>query len=348
MLALPSTANASPWTLPEDSFAAQLAYSFSVADQEYLPTASATRQAFPLDGRFSSGQLDLAGRYGFTDKLEGEFGLAVKHLSYDAEPYLLPEGSYGSREEVYEESLVDFSDTRMGVSHIDAALRYNFLDVGGMVKLTSETALKLPTGYEAPQGTFAQNGSGPPTVQDDVALGDGQTDLTQSAQFGFFVPATATFGRVDAGFRLRFGSPGHQATGVVKLGQRLGDSVLVYGRLGGAYTVTEGEVIGQSVITDTPNRSSRALGPNRRTVDLRLDRDFLQLGGGVIVQLGDFEVQASYSYIPVGRNIPALHTATLGSVFTIPDAMGEADETEDAAESAADESSQSETADASE
>lgn len=314
-------ATASPWTLPQDDFALDLGYNFQFADDEYL--ADGSHQAFPLDGRFTSSRLSLGGRYGFTDRVEGAVRLTFKQVSYESTPYLMgaPEGEeFGNRSEVYDQRLVDFSETRIGAGDFHFKGRYNFYDNGNLLKLTAETDLKLPGGYEEPKGTFADGKPSPGSVQDDVTLGDGQVDLTPSLLFGGYLPATRTFGRVDVGYSFRFGPPGDQIVGGAKIGQNIGSNVIVFAGANGAYTHGDGESIGTSFITRSPELSARELSSSDiETIDVTLDKSFLQATGGIIFRISPAELQFTYSHIVLGENLPQIQTASVRTVFTFQD-----------------------------
>lgn len=327
VLALPTTAAASPWTIPQDELTTSLTYNFQYADSEHLPDG--THQAFPLDGEFTSSRLELGFRYGFTDRFEGAMRLSFKQVSYQSEPFLKGKGDdsdFGSRQEVYEKRLVDFSDTRIGAADFHFTGRYNLFDHRNLIKLTSETDLKLPAGYEEPKGTF-EGDSPSGAVQDDVTLGDGQVDLTQKIVAGGYLPTTRSFARLGAGYSVRFGVPGHQLVGGVKLGQNIGDNVVVFAGTNGAYTVTDGQVIGKSFITRSPELSGRELtGGQIEPVDITLDKDYLQASGGIIFRLDAAELQFNYTRMLVGRNIPQLQTFSVSTVFSFADVTAEDDE----------------------
>ena len=112
--------------------------------------------------------------------------------------------------------VVDFDATSLGAADLDLFARYNLYR--GPVVITPEVRLKVPLGYAPPSGTFEDLNTSFAT-SDDVALGDGQVDLTTSMLFGTYLPWTRTFARADVGFNARFGGPGHQLLANAKVGQ---------------------------------------------------------------------------------------------------------------------------------
>lgn len=315
-------AEASPWTLPKDLLLLSLNYDFQFAEQEYLPDG--TFQSFPLNGRFSSSTLRLGGRYGLTSKFEFAAELMVKSVNYAADPVILalPEGQDSVDLDEARASIVDFSSNRLGPADMYLTARYNFVKT--MFALANETRIKLPTGYKPPQGTFDQETG---AVADDVALGDGQTDLENSILVGVFLPETRTFARADLGFRLRFGGPGHQVIGGAKIGQSIGQHLVIFGGASGAYTVNEGEVIGSTLISTVDDLQSSEVEPgvNAVSVDLRLDKNWVSAEGGVLLPVGGVELQVAYSHVVHGANIPAIQTVSIGTAIRFDDLTAQAE-----------------------
>lgn len=310
------TGVASPWTLPQDQFALTLKTFHQSADKEFL--SDGHLQQFPLDGQFSATGMTFGGRYGFTDRFEGAFEFDLKQVHYRATPLLLALPEDNDDVGAVTGSIFNFSHATMGAGDVYAHGRYNF--VRGPLMVTSQTSLKLPTGYEAPSGTFADGVPDPTTVEDDVALGDGQADLTQRLLLGTYVAATRSFGRLGVGYSRRFGAPGDQLVGDISLGQFVGDKVLVVLGSNVAYTLFEGETIGQSFITRSPEKSAQELtADDVEAVDLSLDRDLVNIEAGVIWQLSTVELRASYSRIVAGKNIAQISAATLTVVYAIDD-----------------------------
>lgn len=318
-------ASASPWTVPKDKLLLSLNYDFAFAENEFLPDG--TYQSFPLDGQFTSSTLRVAGRYGFTSRLELSAELNVKTVTYTADP-IIPVFADNPDPEPLEvgdarASIKDFSSTVIGPADLFFTIRYNF--VRGLFAFANETRVKLPTGYEPPSGTFNDELE----VADDVALGDGQTDIEDSLLFGLFIPQTRTFGRADIGFRFRFGGPGHQAIGAVRVGQYVGEHVVLFAGTSGAYTVNEGEPIGDTFIATKDNLQADEvlIGDNTIPVELRLDKDWLQVEGGLLfLPKPGLEIQASYSQVLLGANIAAIHSVSIGTAIHFDNLTAEDDE----------------------
>ncbi len=311
----PLVADASPWTLPKDGFVLSLDSNYQSADEEYLPDGEL--QPFPLDGKFTAITFNAGARYGITDRFEAAFGLNLKQINFEADPVLLEVPEDSSNSQALNEAIFDFSKSSAGVG--DAELHGRYALVRGLLRVTSETSVQFPVGYERPRGTFADDTPSPGAIEDDVTLGDGQTNLTQSFLFGAYIPATRSFARLDAGYRLRVGSPGDQAVGALSIGQYLGDDFIVFVAGNGAYTLFEGESIGQSFITRAPGKDASELDASQdiETIDITLDRDYLNVEGGVIVRLRDLEMRASYGQIMWGSNIPKISSFSLGVVYAL-------------------------------
>lgn len=316
------SAFASPWTVPKDKLLLSLSYDFAFAENEFLP--SGHYQSYPLNGRFTSSTLRLGGRYGFTSKLELSADLTIKSVTYSADPIIpgLPDNAEQVDLPTARAAVRDFSNTLVGPADLYITGRYNFIK--GLFAFADEVRLKLPTGYEKPSGTFTADGQ----VDDDLALGDGQTDLEDSLLFGVFIPPTRTFARADVGFRLRFGGPGHQAIGAVRVGQYVGQHIVLFAGSSGAYTVTEGDVIGKTYISTVDHLQAKdvVIGENTVPVDLRLDKDWLQVEGGVLfIPREGLEMQASYSQIVLGSNIAAIQSVSVGTAIHFDDLTAEAE-----------------------
>ena len=332
LVALPSAASASPWVVDDDELNLNLTYDFQFANKEFL--RDGTFQEFPLDGKFSANQLTLESRYGITDRFEVAASIAFKEVSYDADPVILNGKLFEDSPTRVEanESILDFSSSQLGAGDIRLSGVYQFLNYAGIFLLSSDTEIKLPTGYDKPESTFKNDNPVPSNIRDDVSLGAGQTDITEMLQMGAYVPITKTFTRLETGFRFRFGAPGHQMVGGFKLGQFIGEKFILFTALEGAFTVTDGEVIGKSFVARKPQKSSDEIGGAKgdiEPIDLRLDRTFIQVGGGAILRLEEFEIQASYHQIIVGENMPAIKTASAGVVYRMPNLTGAGDKDAD-------------------
>jgi hypothetical protein len=322
-LLVPSPAEASPWTVRADEFVMTLESNYQSADDEFLPDGEL--QDFPLNGEFSAYTLSLGGRYGYTDRFEGAFRVNLKQVNFKADPFvlILPEDTGDAA--AINSSIINFNRSSAGAGDVQFHGRYNF--VRGLVMLTSETSVSFPTGYDRPRGTFGDSGNpSPEFLEDDVTLGDGQTDLTQSMLVGGYVPATRTFMRLDAGYRHRFGSPGDQSVYNFSIGQYIGDKVVLFAGVDGALTLFEGESIGLSFITKTPEKSARELRlEDIETIERTLDKDYLKLDAGVIFQLPEVELRASYGQIVWGTNVSRVQSVSLALVYTLEDLTQSAD-----------------------
>lgn len=322
----PTAATASPWTMGDDELSVQLDAAFQFSNEEYL--LDGQRQSFPLDGAYNASSLRLTTRYGFTDSFEMGAQLSLKHVTFEADPLvLLAEDPESLDDEVplseARARTLDFTENNTGAGDFKLFARYNFLNES-VVLLTTETEAKFPTGYDKPSGTFENDSFAEATVQDDVTLGDGQTDLTQRLLFGAYIPVTQTFARTDVGYRFRFGPPGDQGVASVKIGQIIGERVVVFAGARGALTLFDGDAIGKTFIATDPSvPASDFLISNITIEDLTLDRDYLQVEGGVILKLDAAELQFSYTRIVAGRNIPVINSLNFGTVFTAENVTGE-------------------------
>jgi hypothetical protein len=301
--------------MPDDDLTVLTSLDFAFADEEFLPDG--TRQNFPLNGRYVSGQFTTTLRYGFTEDFEGGLTLRPKVVSFQSDPIILPKDTdQPSRD------LLDFSSQQFGMGDVDLFARYQLLDRS--VVASTETRAQLPTGYEPPEGTFVNDDFETRTVADDSTLGDGRAHLQQSFFVGAYIPRTQTFARADVGYRLIFGGVGDQVVGGVKVGQNIMGAVIPFLGVRGAYTVYEGQPIGKTAIAKNPNIPHQDFDQsNIRNETLRLDRNHLQLTAGVIVPIERAELQFSYTRLLVGENIPLLNTLSMGLSTTISSVTGE-------------------------
>lgn len=328
-LVLPGTARASPWTLGQGQLVLSAGFDHQRAEEEFLDEGGA--RAFPLRGRFESTTLTLGIRAGFTDRLEFEAQLPIRTVSYDSDPVILlppPEGSTEAAFDYYQRNVLRLDRSVSGVADFVIAGRYGWLRTP--VAIATELRVKAPTGYQPPAGTFGErptsreafvanvrNFVAPENVQDDVTLGDGQLDLTASMLFGYAAP-TGTFARLGVGYNLRLGDAGDQVVGDFKLGQAVGRKVLVFAGVRGGYTVERGEVIGISVAAIDPELPAEEYA-GTDNLDLRertLDRDYLDVGGGLIVRMSDrLELNLAYDHTVLGRNTAATHAFGVSLAF---------------------------------
>jgi len=326
-VAAPGPAAASPWTLPQGDVAIAVAFEYQRADSEFLDEPGDER-SFPLRGRYDGATFNLAARFGLTDRLELGLSLPFRLVSYRSDPVILleqPEDSTLSPLDYYQENVLDLSRVIVGTGDLTIAGRYRlWLDRLGA--LAVELRLDTPTGYDGPEGTF---GSRPRTqeefvadlprfvtpenVRDDVTLGAGVFGVQPGILLGLSFP-TGTFIRTDVGYRLRFGGAGDQVAGSFKIGQLLGERLLVYAETRGVYAVTTGRVIGISVAAADPDLPAADFaGANNLVLrEVTLDADAVDVGGGVLYRLTDtVEVFLGGYRVVWGRN-----TSAVGSIFT--------------------------------
>lgn len=316
LVVLLSTSNvwASPWTLPEGDVFLSVNYDFQFASKEYLPDG--TFQSFPLNGELTSNTLRAEARYGFSDRFElgGEF--QFKAVNYQADPVILELPSDMVDLDGARAAVTDFSASEIGAGDVWLTGRYNLYR--GPVLLTSETRLKLPTGYKAPGGTINEDTG---ELDDDVTLGDGLASLEESLLFGVFIPEIRTFFRAEAGLRWRFGGPAPQLIGGAKAGTFIVSNVLVYGGGSTAYSLGEGDILGTSVIATEDNLQASDVVPgvNIQQIELPWDQDWVQIEAGILfVVNADAEIHVDYTQIVWGNNITATRGVNIGVALRIP------------------------------
>jgi hypothetical protein len=92
-------------------------------------------------------------------------------------------------------------------------------------------------------------------------------------------------------------------------------------------TVVDGEPLGDTLVAVDPSvPASEFTKDNIAAQTVTLDRDSIKLEGGLILRLGDLELQAAYSQIVDGANIPAVHAFTFTTVANILDSIERAGE----------------------
>lgn len=325
LLLLCGDAWASPWVLPKGTTVLQLQYRTEFADREFLPDGD--NQAFPLNGEFGAQSVELGLRTGLGYRFEASMLVIYKSVDFTADPvFVSAQNSAG--EVVPVTPIFSFSEQLEGLADIHFALRYNAVD--GPVKITGELDLKVPSGYDKPEGTFENDtpnvidpetadGSipeGEEPIRDDLTLGDGQVDVTAQLLFGTFIPQSRTFAKANGGFRLRFNGPGEQAVWGVKVGQFIGDHIVIFSEVSGTHTVIKGDIIGKSFATRFPE--TPALGfplANFDFIDLRLDKDIVDVSGGFLLKFDRYEVVVSGGKIVDGSNVAELLFASVGSLY---------------------------------
>ena len=344
---LPGVADASPWTLPQHELVLATDFGFAASEGEFLNAGE--RQLYPLRGEFEQSSLGLDVRYGFTDQFEMEARVTFKQVSFNIDPVLLEISPFvetdggapvvvdgqtqvndGATLEQIRASVIDFGSTQMGAADLEVAARYNLYK--GWILVTPQVAAKIPLGYEGPRATFDQLDIGSPTIEvgDDVTLGDGQVDLSASLLLGSYIPQSKTFLRADVGFNKRFGAPGDQVIANAKVGQFLLDRFVVFGGVRYAQTIIAGSSIGDTFVDKNPTQSAanyRFTG-NVEIRPLFLDRDFVTVEAGAIVNLDRVELQVVYTDVIDGRNYADLSGVNVAMVTAIPDATRQAGDEE--------------------
>lgn len=314
-LLLPVVAEASPWTQPKGKLAVKIAADYQWAEKEWL--VNGDFQEFPLNGQYFGGNLRLGVRYGITPRLEVGGEMQISHRQFQADevwlgPPLTPEiGEITSGEQLVD-SMISLDRTATGIGDVNlwVKVRVSPLDFWRAV-FTPSLEFKIPTGYAAPAGTFA-NDNPADGVADDVTLGDGQLDITIRAHGGF-VPHPRWFVRMDIGFRARFFGPGQQVVGGAKTGVRIGKFFIPYVEGTIEHSFTEGETIGISFATDVPETPANEFRAAQLTpLDVTLDRSVATIRAGTIFSLPTWEVDVGYSGVLWGRNTSRVHTISAG------------------------------------
>lgn len=308
---LPASASASPWIVDDGTTVIGVFAGADFADSEFLPQGD--HQAFPLDGRFNSYYLEVSARRGFPLGFEMSLKAALKGVSYRADPVLLVVDASNPPSTLaqYRDAVLDFSRQRFGLADLHLAVAHQH--VKSPLRLASRLTLKVPAGYDKPEGTFRDEQVSDAAIEDDVALGDGQVDLEYGLLAGYVVPPTGTALQAGAGYRVRFGGPGHQVTGLFKVGQLITRYVLVYAALDTVVTVFDGDDVGLSYTAVDPGVPARSFSAaNIRPIPLTLDRDYLTVTGGAIVRVLTREWVVSVSHVAWGRNVSRTTGFSLG------------------------------------
>jgi hypothetical protein len=287
------------------------------ATREFLPNRKLVD--YSLDGTFRSYDVELLGRVGVGMGFELSLKLDFKGVSYVADSVLLvdDQAAPGSPDG-YRDAVFNFSSHEIGMADIHLGVAHQHLK--GPVRLASALELKLPSGYRVPDQTFRDTEFGSQNISDDVTLGDGQVDLEYSLQLGAFLGRTRTALELNAGYRVRFNGPGHQAIGLFKVGQFVTRYLLLYASVDAAVTVFDGEVIGKTFVAIDPRVPARRFPvSNVEKVDYSLDRDQLTVGGGAILRVLDREWVLRVAHTPWGKNTAALTSVSLGVILPFGD-----------------------------
>ncbi|MEZ4474093.1 MAG: hypothetical protein R3F60_25560 [bacterium] len=323
-LALATSATASPWLLRPGELVVVGRYDFETADREYLDSGGP--QVYPLNGRLSSTTYAIDLRLGTLPDFELQIMVPIKVVSYTADPVILLDDQGATPAiDFYQENIIDLSQSARGLGDLEISARYQLFRralVGAL-----ELALKTPTGYDPPVGTFGDRPRSeeefvanvgtfvrPENVRDDVTLGDGQLDASVGLLLGF-AARTGTFARLDTAYRLRFGDAADQVVGHARIGQLLLGRLLVFGGVDAEIAVTEGGIIGVSVAAEDPGLPAAEYGgfANLALRELRLERDRVGLAAGAILRLTDVvELNGAYGHVIWGRNTAVSRTVSLG------------------------------------
>lgn len=347
-LLLSTTARANPFTLPERKLAIDLSYGFDQASSFW--TVGGERQDFSLGGRFMASSLLAGLRYGIVDMLEAQVRASYKSATYTATPiHLFPSPAAATAGQL-SASVINFSGQESGLSDLYFGL--SFSPVRRYVNFGIETEVKIPTGYRAPSGTLCPNldpdtvrslirksilDPARPQVTPDLfctgaTLGDGQPDLLVSLQLGRYIATTRTLLRLDGGMNFRFGGPGQQVVGNLKVGESIADRLVIYAGARIAYTVNAGSPIGTTVDAALPEAAAsaypgdpvdRSRPQNPDDLDKLLvynvatrDRSFLFVDVGAILRLtSGLELRVSYSRALWGINFPEVNSLQAGLAF---------------------------------
>lgn len=322
---LPSISRASPWTLQRGTAVFYTSYNYQSARQEFIEDRVARN--FPLNGRYTGNAFTMGIRAGISDRLELELQVPIRSVTYESDPVLLlprPASSPLTDFQWSQRNIIALARATSGVGDISLAARYRLLL--RPVAIAAELRAKFPTGYQGPTGTFGASPTSsadflanagryvsPGNVRDDVTLGDGQIDLMPSVLLGMSFPSR-TFVRLDLGYNVRFGAAAHQFVSALRFGQLIGD-VLLYGWAQLAYAVTQGDLIGVSVAAIDPDLPASEYGGTNNLLlrELRLERDALDLGAGVIFRLApQVEMNVGYARTVWGRNTSATDSFNVG------------------------------------
>ena len=314
LLLAPTSALASPWVAKDGTTVLSVSAGADFATSEFLPDGK--HQGFPLDGNFNSYYLEVSGRRGFPLGFEVNLKATLKGVSYRADPVLLvlDEKNPPSTLQEHRDAVIDFNEQAFGLADIQLGVAHQHLLA--LLRIASHLILKVPAGYDKPSSTFRDDTPSAANVQDDVALGDGQVDLEYSLRLGYMVPPTKTLLELDAGYRVRFGGPGHQFAGLFKLGQFITKYVLVYAGVEAAVTLFDGDELGKTFVAKDPEVPARLFQVgNIEAIPMTLDRDYLMIRAGVIVRVLKREWVLNFSHVAWGQNVARTTGFSLGVIL---------------------------------
>jgi hypothetical protein len=199
-----------------------------------------------------------------------------------------------------------------GVGDVELYVKYRLTpDALWRFVATPELHLKIPTGYERPAGTFADDDFNE-GVADDVTLGDGQLDVTGLMHFGV-IPHPRWFNRLSLGLRLRLFGPGPQFLASYKTGVRIGSFLIPYGEIALTHTFIEGKTVGTTFATTRPETpAAEFTADDLLMLEWRPDRSHLSPRFGVIFVQEKWEVDINYSTYVWGINVAQVHSISAG------------------------------------
>lgn len=306
-----SRAKASPWVLQKGHSILSIKTETAIAGSEFL--GNGNDQAFPLNGRFISQQIELRGRYGLFEGFEVALTTNFKAVSYTADPVLLP----GSETQLpgLKGRVFDFANNDLGWG--DTWLAVTTEHAGGSARLASEFALKLPMFYDGPTSTFSDDIAEPDRVLGgEAVLGDGRVALRYRLQFGYYVAPAGLAVETSGGYNVRFDGPGHQALAGFKVGKALGKRLFFTLAAESAFTVFKGDENGKRFIAIDPSvPAAEFTGDNVRQAPFRLDFDFVRGSAGFILRLGNQELTLTASHTFWGKNFAKLTAVELGVIL---------------------------------
>jgi len=314
----------SPWIVAKRKAVVGLTGAYSSANSEYL-IDDGKLQRFPLNGQFQSYEMLLSGRYGLGNGVEFGLSTSLKGVSYKSDPVLLPiPPEAGTLETLadYRGRVFDFSSADFRLS--DVYIDFAFQQLTFPFHMSHALRLKLPTGYPSPRETFDltvnSDGSGgspdPTLILDDVTVGDGQVDLEYMLKNGIFVRKSRTLVELDAGYRVRFNGAGHQALGLVKVGQFINKYLLLIASMDVGWTIFTGEQIGETFVAKDPKQSALEFDPpnNVKRLPYRLDRSYLKATGRLLINAAGREWMIGCSHIFLGENYSKLTSFWIGVI----------------------------------
>jgi hypothetical protein len=333
LLAAPTGARASPWSLPAGRWVLTGAFQFQWAGQEFLDRRS--RQAIPLEGFLTTTTFEAGARWGLGAGFDLELAVPVQIVSFQSDPVILlspPPDFTGAPIDFFQDNNLNFAQTRAGVSDIRLGGRKQW--VRRPFALSTTLMVKIPAAYSGPSGTFGDTPESadefaadparfvaPENVEDDVTLGDGQVDVEALLHIGW-ASRSGLFFRGAAGYALRLDRAGDEFRTEARVGQLFGRRVLLFAGANLVVAVQEGRPIGVSVAAEDPELPATEFGglDNLLLRELRLERDQLDVSGGGILRLTErYELNLSFGRTVWGRNTTATNTLSLSVAGRIGD-----------------------------